>query len=230
MNIWTDFALSYDRVIPEMNCYQKMETKILNHLRGQEVVVDAGCGTGLISQSLIDLGHTVYGFDNNEAMLARAYDRRQALTDETKRARWHITAGDVTTFPAGTPTNANGLVLNNVLFFVDAPALVFDQASTALSKGGVAIFTGPKRKPRNEFVYSSIIQDWKTDGKYSSDLEEAFEHHKGLSRRLATQEMKTFFEPEVLVEALKKFGFGEVLEASGEDYYGENFFVAMRRG
>lgn len=229
MNIWTDFALSYDRVIPEMDCYQKMETKILSHLRGQEVIVDAGCGTGLISKSLIDLGHTVYGFDNNEAMLARAYDRRQELTDEKKRSRWHVTAGDVTKFPTGTPTNANGLVLNNVLFFVDEPELVFEQATATVRKGGIAIFTGPKRKPRNEFVYASIIDDWKTAGKYSQSLEEAFEHHKGLSRRLATKEMKTFFEPEALVETLRKHGFDEVLEASGEDYYGENFFVAMRR-
>jgi len=39
----------------------------------------------------------------------------------------------------------------------------------------------------------------------------------------------SFFQPEELVADMRSRGFSTVLEASGEDYYGENFFVALQR-
>ena len=53
-NIWTDFAQSYDAICSQLNCYRRMVAKIQRDTEGRKYVIDAGCGTGLVSQPLVE--------------------------------------------------------------------------------------------------------------------------------------------------------------------------------
>ncbi|MEU8272426.1 methyltransferase domain-containing protein [Sphaerisporangium sp. NPDC049002] len=229
-NIWTDFAKSYDQMIPELNCYQRMLGKILRDTEGRQVVIDAGCGTGLVSQALIDRGHEVIGFDNNPAMLQRAHDKKAASPGEA-RDRWTVMDGGVEKFPAEVVADADAVVLNNVLFYVPDVDSALREVFSHLKPGGVMIATGPKRRPDLAKVLEHSVAEWQAEGRFNEDLQAALAHHSTCARKLTTDpnEMVTFFEVDELVDTLRRLGFSRPLAADGDDYFGENYYVCMQK-
>ena len=229
-NIWTDFARSYDAICSQLNCYRRMVAKILRDTEGHRHVIDAGCGTGLVSQLLVERGHAVVGFDNNVAMLGLAL-RKQAQAPEEARRRWKVLQGDVRSFPQGVPGEADAVVLNNVLFYVREPGAVLCESLERLRPGVVLIVTGPRRRPDLRKVMECSIEEWKAEGRWNEALQAATAYHADVTRRLVTDpnEMVTFFETDALVDTLRGLGFSRVLAADSDDYYGENYYVCMQR-
>lgn len=229
-NIWSDFAWSYDAICSQLNCYRRMADKILRDTQGLAYVIDAGCGTGLVSQALVRRGARVTGFDNNPGMLAVAL-RKQAESPEPERARWTVLEGDVRTFPERVEGGADAVVLNNVLFYVREPEAVLRESLQHLKPGGRLISAGPRRRPDLKKVMEESIEEWKAEGRWVESLQKATAYHVDLTRRLVTDpnEMVTFFEPEALVAELRRLGFTRVLAADHDDYYGENYYVCMER-
>ena len=229
-NIWTDFAKSYDQMIPELNCYQQMLGKILRDTEGRRTVIDAGCGTGLVSQALIDRGHQVIGFDNNAAMLQLAHDKKAAAPGEA-RDRWTVTEGRVERFPSQVASDADAVVLNNVLFYVRDAESALSEVFSHLKPGGIMIATGPKRRPDLQKVLRHSIVEWQAEGRYTEALQAAVAHRTTCAQRLTTDpdEMVTFFEADALVETLRRLGYSHSLVADGDDYYGENYYVCMQK-
>ncbi|QRK12106.1 class I SAM-dependent methyltransferase [Archangium violaceum] len=229
-NIWTEFARSYDVICSQLNCYRRMVAKILRDTEGRRYVIDAGCGTGLVSQPLVERGHTVVGFDNNLAMLGLAVGKQAGAPEEARR-RWKVLEGDVCSFPSQVPGEADAVVLNNVLFYVRAPEQVLRQALEHLKPGGVVIATGPRQRPDLHKVMVGSIEEWKAEGRWDESLQAATAYHVDVTRRLVTDpnEMVTFFQPDELVDTLRRLGFSRVLAADSDDYYGENYYVCMAR-
>ncbi|WNG33109.1 class I SAM-dependent methyltransferase [Archangium minus] len=229
-NIWTEFARSYDVICSQLNCYRRMVAKILRDTEGRKYVIDAGCGTGLVSQPLVERGHTVVGFDNNLAMLGLAVGK-QAKAPEEARRRWKVLEGDVCSFPSQVPGEADVVVLNNVLFYVREPEQVLRQVLEHLKPGGLVIATGPRQRPDLHKVMMNSIEEWKAEGRWDEALQAATAYHVDVTRRLVTDpnEMVTFFQPDALVDTLRRLGFSRVLAADSDDYYGENYYVCMAR-
>jgi SAM-dependent methyltransferase len=229
-NIWTEFASSYDVICSQLNCYRRMVAKVLRDTEGHACVIDAGCGTGLVSQPLVERGHMVVGFDNNPAMLGLAL-HKQAQAPEAARRRWTVLEGDVRSFPRGVPGEADAVVLNNVLFYVREPEAVLRQCFERLKPGGVLIATGPQRRPDLQKVMVNSIEEWKAEGRWDESLQAAAAYHADVTRRLITDpnEMVTFFEADALVDTLRRLGFSRTLAADSDDYYGENYYVCMAR-
>jgi ubiquinone/menaquinone biosynthesis C-methylase UbiE len=229
-NIWSEFAESYDRVIPNLVCYQAMLVKILDRTKDAKSIIDAGCGTGIVGQAMVHRGQRVFGFDNNPGMLARALDKAAALSPGT-RALWTLGDGDVMRFPADTPEDADALVLNNVLFYVPDPDRAIEESARHLAPGGVLVATGPRHRPDGEKVFRAELAEWARRGQDVVAFQAEIAHHVACMRRLTQgrEEMVTFFEPRELADRLLAAGFREVLATEAEDYYGENFFVAVRK-
>jgi len=229
-NIWTDFAKSYDQTIPELNCYKRLLAKIARDTEGCRYVIDAGCGTGLVSRLLIERGHAVVGFDNNPGMLGLAYEKHAAASEDARK-RWKVLEGDVTRFPDGVPGEADAIVLNNVLFYVREPEGVLRQCFDFLKPGGRVIATGPKQRPDILKIFEKSVAEWKAEGGYSEQRQAAMDHHLVCAKRLAfdPNEMVTFFEVDALVDTLRRLGFSRPLAADGDDYLGERYYVCMAR-
>jgi SAM-dependent methyltransferase len=227
-NIWTEFARSYDAICSQLNCYRRMVAKIRRDTEGRAYVIDAGCGTGLVSQPLVERGHTVVGFDNNPGMLGLALARHARAPEEARR-RWTVMEGDVRCFPERVPGEADAVVLNNVLFYVREPEEVLREARSHLKPGGVLIATGPRKRPDLQKVMVSSIEEWKAEGRWDAALQAATAYHVDVTRRLVTDpnEMVTFFETDALVDTLRRLGFSRTLAADSDDYYGENYYVCM---
>lgn len=229
-DVWTEFAHSYDGLIPRLGCYQRLLAKVLRDTEGRRYVIDAGCGTGLVSQALVERGHTVVGFDNNPGMLGRALEKR-ALAPEEARGRWSVMEGDVLAFPRHVPGAAEAVVLVNVLFSVREPERALRECLERLAPGGVLIATGPRHPPDMRKVLRASVEEWEARGCYDAALRAAIAHHLECGRRLTADagERLSFFEVEALVALLRGVGFSRVRVARGDDYFGEHFYVCMEK-
>ena len=229
-NVWSDFARTYDAIVPLMRGYQRMLSKILRDTAEGKLIIDAGCGTGLVTEALLARGQDVFGFDNNPGMFARCIDRIAALPAD-QQARCKLVPGDVQQFPPGCPKNANGVVLNNVLFYVKDAKKALEECFAHLADGAVVIATGPRPNPDYGKILGGSIEEWKAEGKYNDELEKTIAHHSSLIRQIMKDptEMVSFFEPDQLVELLKSVGFKTVIAAEAVDYFGQNFYVSMRK-
>lgn len=95
------------------------------------LVVDAGCGTGVLAANLTRAGFRVLGFDSSPAMIALARTTAPAATFERS-------ALDETVFPCCSAILATGEVLNYAS--TAETAAFIEEASAALSAGGVLLF------------------------------------------------------------------------------------------
>ena len=227
MNIWTEFAKSYDEVIPNLFCYKTMTGRALELLGPCRRILDAGCGTGLLSKPLASGGHDVVSFDNNPHMLANALN----LRSQHQGPNWEVFEWDVEKDPP-VEGSFDGILMNNVLFYVRDPDAVFSWVTKRLAVGGRLILTGPWQRPDLALVMRSSIEEWESHGLWDEELRTSFARFSEVSRKLVTQadEMQTFFRAHELVERLREEFPLKVLWSSETDYFGQNYFVAVQRG
>jgi len=70
------FAVDYDRRFPTTSqTHQTFLKHVLNHLRDDAWILDAGCGTGKYWPDIFDRGLGVVGIDQSEQMLWRAREK-----------------------------------------------------------------------------------------------------------------------------------------------------------
>ena len=225
-DLWREFALTCDRVVPRLFCYQRVLAKIMRDVQDRALILDAGCGTGIMGEALVIQGHTVIGIDNNSPMLSQAFARRARLTPEQIQA-WTLMPGDVAHLPAEVPEQLDAIIFGNVIQFVDDYDAVFRSSLNRLRPQGVLIVTGPRHRPDMQKVFAASVAEWIAAGNYDQELQKAAAEFGAVSRRLISDpaEMVTFFEPPELVRILSDIGFPKILAADDDDYYGENFYV-----
>jgi SAM-dependent methyltransferase len=100
------------------------------------LIVEAGCGTGILARELTKAGYDVLGFDASQAMVPLA--RRNA-----PRARFRRASFDAMRIPPCDAIIAMGEVLNYGTF--DAVSTFVTNASRALRSGGVLLFDVAER-------------------------------------------------------------------------------------
>jgi trans-aconitate 2-methyltransferase len=121
-------ASTYDRVSTPQQQWAEAVIDRLG-LRGDETVLDAGCGTGRVTLLLLDrLPHgRVIAVDGSEAMVAEA----RGLLDP---ARTEVMQADLTELELGVPVDA---VFSNAVFhWIDDHARLFEVLAAALADGG----------------------------------------------------------------------------------------------
>ena len=99
MEAYSDFARVYDIFMDNVE-YEKWAEYLIGRLReyGIEdgIVLELGCGTGVMTELLAESGYDMIGVDNSEEMLAEAVEKR-----EQRAGRYHRRA--VASFePAGS--------------------------------------------------------------------------------------------------------------------------------
>jgi SAM-dependent methyltransferase len=104
---------------------------LMAHGIAEGIIVDAGCGSGILARELGARGFQVLGFDPSPDMIALA---RQTAPD----VRFEVAALDEAILPSCRAIVATGEVLNYGGF--EAAAAFIEEASRALDRGGVLLF------------------------------------------------------------------------------------------
>ena len=104
------------------------------------LILDAGCGPGLVARALLDAGHRVVGVDLSPEMIERARARCAEFGDRARFERRPI--GDV-----GGPGRFDGSISRYVLHHVVDPAEFLAQQVALVRPGGVVVLSDHTTDP-----------------------------------------------------------------------------------
>lgn len=121
-----------------------------NNLPPQAVVLDVGCGNGVISRSVGEAGYNVYGIDVSEKAIAKArqLNKFPNVSFDVISAEQLIAEGK----------KYNAIICSEVLEHLNKPGDLLATLYKSLTDNGVLIVTVPNGKgPREVFVTKPVI-------------------------------------------------------------------------
>jgi len=176
---------------------------LLNRALGDETldVLDVGCGTGVLSLILSEMGHNVTGIDLSEGMLGRA---KEKAYDQNLRAEFRLGDAENLSFE----NESFDVVINRHLLWtlLDPERAVFEW-KRVLKPGGKLIiidgnwgdFNSMRRRIRRYFVSMPLI--------LLTERKNPFRGHYGreIEEKLPMRQRK---RPDADVKLLENLGFG----------------------
>lgn len=191
-----------------------------------QMVVELGCGSGVLAHELTLSGFDVHGFDASPAMVALA--RHNA-----PHARFDVATFETAELPSCDAILAMGEVLN----YGDARAF-FPRAARALRAGGVLLFDVAERDSYPEHDERRVGgDDWsviaikESDGKTLTRRVLTFRQIHGETRRDEEVHMLELYEREELLAMLRKDFQVRVRRSYGRQRLpkGHAVYVCVRR-
>jgi SAM-dependent methyltransferase len=178
------------------------------------LIVDLGCGTGLLARKLIDAGYDVFGIDISEAMIEIARKR-------VPEAEFRV--GSL--FEVGIPPCEAVTAISEVLNYLFDPenedlglSRVFRRVHDSLAAGGVFVFDvlGPGQvQPGTRAKGFSVREDWAVLSEREEDAERGTMERRIVSFRKVGEYYRRFdevhrvrlYDPAELAAELESAGF-----------------------
>jgi len=144
--LWGLMAFFYDQFFIQFPPYRNLLRNITENLKSPSLfpsyVLDAGCGTGLLSIELVKRGYHVIGVDRSSAMLGRA--RKRKKEEETNNL--FLLDRDL-----NTGINDQGLIFDKVffihsLYLLENPQKILRDIHSHLQENGEIFLCNPCRK------------------------------------------------------------------------------------
>jgi len=157
--LWEWMAFFYERFFSGFPAYQKLLKDIIESLPPADpasngVILDAGCGVGLLSLELARRGHVVAGIDRSPQMIDRAKKKKQkerldnlTFWEKDLNEEWNLPGFSCQT-----------ILLIHSLYLLEDPIRTVKRLASYLVTGGQIITCNPSRKLR-------FVEIWK--GGYS---------------------------------------------------------------
>lgn len=136
---WSFYAAVYDLVWDSPITLALAKVAEI-YLPGDGIVVDLGCGTGLMTR---DRAQSSIGVDTNRAMLTRAI--RSHRIDLAVHGQ-----ADATGLPTGT---ANAVIVSNVIHLHPEPRAIITEALRICAPCGLVFFCWPLDEPDTDSVF-----------------------------------------------------------------------------
>lgn len=220
MSAYSDFAFFYDALIDEDD-YDKRCEYISGLLTENSVdggiLLDAACGTGILSEKLAEKGYDVIGVDISEEMLSKALERKEKNKSNSLYLCQDISALDL----FGT-INCAVCTLDSINHITEPEKVekAFERIGLFTEKGGIFIFdvnTSYKHREilgNNAFIFDTddVFCSWQNE--YDEETEEVHiwldffaPDENGLYERYQEDFAEVIYSDEFLKNALSKAGF-----------------------
>ena len=124
-------------------------------------VIDLGAGTGNVTKSLLDKGHTVTVVEQNDGMLDR-FSARCFSADRVK-----VIKSSVENLEGLKNSTIDAAVMVNVLYAVDDPLACLQEVNRILKPGSVLGFSTTHRESVLPTLLEDIERSLKTQGKFN---------------------------------------------------------------
>jgi len=143
--LWNLMAFFYDQFFTRFPPYRKLIRNIIENLPKPDPspiwVLDAGCGTGLISLSLARHRFHVVGFDRSREMLRRAYKKKKKY----QLPNLHFERRDLNQTDSPPRPFFHAILFIHSLYLLDNPKETIKEFSSWLYAGGELILCNPAR-------------------------------------------------------------------------------------
>lgn len=234
--MWSEYAVSYDRVLTNTDSYPKLLGRLLGEqgdlpaVPPNTRVLDLGAGTGNLTLRLAEPAkdRLVVALELNDTMLGVLRGKCSAfLRDDDDGPGIIAIKQDIRSLFGLQDAYFDYAFANNVLYFLDDPAPCLRETLRVLKPGGEVRISGPKKNTSLDRLFRAFRRELKAKSLYDElrrDLEEveALNQH-ALSRRLFRWDVEDV--KELLVDA----GFGEITYATDRAYAGQAMIVCARK-
>lgn len=217
---YSDFAFFYDLLIDESEYDKRCEylTDLLAEYSVSEgILLDAACGTGVLSERLSEKGYDVIGVDLSEEMLSKALERKAQSGSNSLYLCQNLAQLDL----FGT-INAAVCTMDSINHITDPKDVeaFFDKTGLFMEKGGIFIFdVNTEYKHReilgdNAFIFDTdeVFCSWQNE--YDEETKEVHIYldlfapgEDGLYERYCEDFSEVIYTREFLTSALEKSGF-----------------------
>jgi ubiquinone/menaquinone biosynthesis C-methylase UbiE len=202
---WEMYAVSYDRILPEMRYYQLVLRRHRMALAAPSIhrVADCGAGTGNLVELLLQDGKEVVALDVGRAMLSRLRSKPWAQTD-----RLTVFQQSTEHMPNLEDSSFDGVSILLALYDMQAPQDALEEAVRILRPGGRIVVTEPKRLFNIQIILDRCHQRLRRIGLYEpleADMERVERANELLdpSQRASRSPMRA----EDVLESLRQRGF-----------------------
>ncbi len=219
--LWRQYAPAFSLVLPHVSFYAESVDLMLASVEGRKHVLDLGCGPGIVSERLALLGNLVVGVDNDKVMVDYARKRLENFPNaKIEKQDAHSLSFE--------PKKFDGVVCNNVLYYVENPIRVVEEAHRVLKNGGIFSVSGPLPTYNPDVLFKQMMEDLAKKG-----LAEAFREEIEIiikcNRILAERGIRNPFFNEELERLLKDNGFSNITN-SRLIYLGQCYFISAVKG
>jgi ubiquinone/menaquinone biosynthesis C-methylase UbiE len=216
--VWSEYAKVYDEVTPLIEVHQKLMQKTRKGLEGSTLVLDQGCGTGILSRILCEDKKKIYAVDLNEAMLAHAIKRGPESIDYSLQDVRFLKFKD---------EFFEGAACINVAYSVEDYIQLFKEAYRVLKPKGKYVVNCLKPGFGMRDIEPIILDNLHRKGLLEK-LKPILEKGKELARML-TDYSKTRLDEKMLVESLVGVGFNKIIYSDNSDYAGLCSFAVAEK-
>ena len=238
--IFSEYSISYDRVLLASRVYKELVFEMLNGPDGTRpippgtMVLDLGAGTGNLTQLLADpsYGRHVVAVDNNRMMLSQLELKcRDRIVSTTRSPGVKVYKQDIVSLGGFSDEVFDYVIMNNVLYSLikeDVAVKCLREAHRVLKPGGEIRISGPKSRETDvDVLFKRIREDMEEDGTFDSyriDYERAYEINKG-----PLQQFLYSFSLDDVKSMLNKVGFSKFTYENSTAYAGQAMVIFATR-
>jgi ubiquinone/menaquinone biosynthesis C-methylase UbiE len=240
---WSDYALSYDRVLKASPVY----LELLDHVLGEKVpprkgsgsieplkrgsrIIDLGSGTGNIPVALAqqNRGHVIFAVENNRLMLDLLRDKcRPYLRADDEGPGILAIKQDVNTLFGLQDNSFDYAILNNVAYALDDPLPCLRHVRRVLKADGEIRVSGPQKTTDLNRLFSRIAGDLKASGRMK-DLQEDYDRVAAINRNVLSSRLYRWSVDD-MQQMLRDAGFGQITYVTDTAYGGQSMIVCARK-
>ena len=218
-SLWAEYAPAYTRVLPNVSFYGDLAQRMVNGAGEERLVLDIGCGPGIISEWLGKKNRAV-SMDLDPVMLDYAKGRLLQGAPSSRLLR-----GNAQELPFENGS-FDSVVCNNVLYYVDHPEKVISEAARVLRPGGTFLVSGPRRDYDPRILFEIMTSELKAKGLWDA-LKHDVDAIVKCNTLIAEKGIKNPFNNEELEVILRSHGFR--IRESGPSYHGQCYFIAAAK-
>jgi SAM-dependent methyltransferase/PAS domain-containing protein len=233
MNLmWSEYAMSYDRVLNSTEVYPQLLDKLIGGQAGVRPIpddariLDLGAGTGNLAYKLITGGpnRLIYAAENNRTMLAFLRLKcRDFLRDDEEGGGIVARKQDITSLFGLDDNYFDFVILNNVLYALQDPLACLTEARRVLKPGGELRLSGPRKDTKLPVLFDQILRELKESDVFH-ELEQDYRRVLRINE-LKLGPMLYRWSTEEVKALLREAGFSKIVHSTEDVYAGQSMLV-----
>ena len=237
--IWSEYALSYDKVLNSTFVYPDLLRTLLGQkqpgpsaIPSQTRILDLGAGTGNITAILMEpsASRLIVAIDNNLMMLNTLRQKcSRGLRQDAEGPGVVAIKQDISALSGLDDAFFDYAILNNVLYSMEDGAVqsCLQETYRVLKAGGEIRISGPQKGTKLSVLFDQIQEDLKTNKKFD-ELEKDFRKVRDINEH-SLAPMLLRWDKDDMEILLKKAGFSEITYSADNVYAGQSMLVCARK-